>query len=126
MRPTILSCAVTGTFPTRAHNENLPVTPEEIAGASIDAARAGAAICHIHVRDPQTGRPSMELEYYREVMRRIRESDVDLIVNLTTVTGGACPRSGRTRQAGARTHRHQSQHTRTESMWRRSKPEIAP
>jgi uncharacterized protein (DUF849 family) len=88
MKPTILSCAVTGTFPTRAHNENLPVTPEEIAIASIEAARAGAAICHIHVRDPQTGRPSMELEYYREVMRRIRESDVDMIVNLTTGPGG--------------------------------------
>jgi uncharacterized protein (DUF849 family) len=88
MKPTILSCAVTGTFPTRAHNENLPVTPEEIATASIEAARAGAAICHIHVRDPQTGRPSMELEYYREVMRRIRESEVDMIVNLTTGPGG--------------------------------------
>ncbi|HSP25112.1 MAG TPA: 3-keto-5-aminohexanoate cleavage protein [Saliniramus sp.] len=88
MKPTILSCAVTGTFPTRAHNENLPVTPEEIAGASIDAAKAGAAICHIHVRDPGTGRPSMQLEYYREVMRRIRESDVDMIVNLTTGPGG--------------------------------------
>jgi len=88
MKPTILSCAVTGTFPTRAHNENLPVTPEEIATASIEAARAGAAICHIHVRDPQTGRPSMALEYYREVMRRIREGGVDMIVNLTTGPGG--------------------------------------
>jgi uncharacterized protein (DUF849 family) len=88
MKPTILSCAVTGTFPTREHNENLPVTPEEIAGASIDAARAGAAICHVHVRDPGTGRPSMQLEYYREVMKRIRESDVDMIVNLTTGPGG--------------------------------------
>jgi len=88
MKPTILSCAVTGTFPTREHNENLPVTPEEIATASIDAVKAGAAICHIHVRDPQTGRPSMALEYYREVMKRIRESGVDMIVNLTTGPGG--------------------------------------
>jgi uncharacterized protein (DUF849 family) len=88
MKPTILSCAVTGTFPTREHNENLPVTPQEIAGASIEAAKAGAAICHIHVRDPGTGRPSMQLEYYREVMRLIRESDVDMIVNLTTGPGG--------------------------------------
>jgi uncharacterized protein (DUF849 family) len=88
MKPTILSCAVTGTFPTREHNENLPVTPEEIATASIEAAKAGAAICHIHVRDPQTGKPSMRLEYYREVTKRIRESGVDMIVNLTTGPGG--------------------------------------
>ena len=61
MRPTILSCAVTGSFTTRAHNSNLPITPEEIAGESIAAANAGAASCHIHVRDPETGTPSMEL-----------------------------------------------------------------
>ena len=88
MKPTILSCAVTGTFPTREHNDKLPVTPEEIAGAAIEAAKAGAAICHIHVRDPGTGRPSMQLEYYREVTRRIGESEVDMIVNLTTGPGG--------------------------------------
>ena len=62
MKPTILTCAVTGTFPTREQNPNLPVTPEQIADACIGAAIAGAAICHIHVRDPETGRPSMELE----------------------------------------------------------------
>ena len=88
MRPTILSCAVTGSFTTRAHNSNLPITPEEIAGESIAAANAGAAICHIHVRDPETGTPSMELEYYREVVTRIRASDTDLIINLTTGPGG--------------------------------------
>lgn len=88
MKPTILSCAVTGTFPTREHNDKLPVTPEEIAGAAIEAAKAGAAICHIHVRDPGTGRPSMQLEYYREVTQRIGESEVDMIVNLTTGPGG--------------------------------------
>ena len=88
MRPTILSCAVTGSFTTREHNANLPVTPEEIAGESIAAAKAGAAICHIHVRDPETGTPSMELEYYREVVKRIRDSDTDLIINLTTGPGG--------------------------------------
>ena len=90
MRPTILSCAVTGSFTTREHNANLPVTPEEIAGESIAAAKAGAAICHIHVRDPETGTPSMELEYYREVVKRIRDSDTDLIINLTTGPGGRC------------------------------------
>ena len=88
MKPTILSCAVTGSFPTREHNPALPVTPVEIAEACIGAAKAGAAICHIHVRDPETGRPSMKLEYYREVVQRIRSSDTDLIINLTTGPGG--------------------------------------
>jgi len=88
MKPTILTCAVTGTFPTRAHNPALPVTPEEIANSCIGAAKAGAAICHIHVRDPQTGAPSMKLEYYREVMQRIRASGTDLVINLTTGPGG--------------------------------------
>lgn len=87
MKSTILSCAVTGSHPTRAHNENLPITPEEIAGECVAAARAGAAICHIHVREPDSGRPSMKLEYYREVVKRIRASDTDLIINLTTGPG---------------------------------------
>ncbi len=87
MKPTILTCAVTGTFPTREHNTALPVTPAEIAEACLGAARAGAAICHIHVRDPETGRPSMKVEYYREVVQRIRASDTDLIINLTTGPG---------------------------------------
>ncbi|MEI6465171.1 MAG: 3-keto-5-aminohexanoate cleavage protein [Verrucomicrobiota bacterium] len=87
MKPTILTCAVTGTFPTREHNPALPVTPAEIATACIGAAQAGAAVCHIHVREPETGRPSMKLEYYREVVQRIRASDTDLIINLTTGPG---------------------------------------
>ena len=88
MKPTILSCAVTGSHTTREHNETLPVTPAEIADDCIAAAKAGAAICHIHVRDPETGTPSMQLEYYREVVKRIRASDTDLIINLTTGPGG--------------------------------------
>lgn len=88
MKPTILTCAVTGTFPTRAHNPALPVTPQEIAESCIGAAKAGAAVCHIHVRDPESGVPSMKLEYYREVMQRIRASGTDLIINLTTGPGG--------------------------------------
>jgi len=88
MKPTILTCAVTGNFPTRKHNPNLPVTPQEIADACIGAAKAGAAVCHIHVRDPATGAPSMKLEYYREVVERIRGSDTDLIINLTCGPGG--------------------------------------
>jgi uncharacterized protein (DUF849 family) len=88
MKPTIISCAVTGSFPTREHNPALPVTPAEIAEACIGAARAGAAICHIHVRDPESGAPSMDIEHYREVVRLIRESDADLLINLTTGPGG--------------------------------------
>jgi uncharacterized protein (DUF849 family) len=88
MPPTILTCAVTGTFPTRKHNPALPVTPEEIAAACIGAAQAGAAVCHIHVREPDTGLPSMRMEYYREVVTRLRASDTDLLINLTTGPGG--------------------------------------
>lgn len=88
MKPTILTCAVTGTFPTRAHNPALPVTPAEIADSCIGAAKAGAAICHIHVREPVTGKPSMKLEYYREVVEHLRASDVDMLINLTTGPGG--------------------------------------
>jgi uncharacterized protein (DUF849 family) len=88
MTPTILTCAVTGTFPTRQHNSAPPVTPEEIADACIGAAKAGAAVCHIHVRDPATGVPSMRMEYYREVVSRLRASGTDLVINLTTGPGG--------------------------------------
>jgi uncharacterized protein (DUF849 family) len=85
--PTILSCAVTGNITTVAQHPGLPCTPEQIANACIDAARAGAAIVHIHVRYPD-GRPSMELAHYREVVARIRASDVDVVINLTTGAGG--------------------------------------
>jgi uncharacterized protein (DUF849 family) len=85
---TIISCAVTGNIVTRAQHPQLPVTPREIAMAAVQAAQAGAAIAHIHVRDPDSGRPSMSLEHYREVMERIRSSGIDVIVNLTTGEGG--------------------------------------
>ena len=88
MKPTILSCAITGSFTTREHNKTLPVTPDQIAKDCIIATEAGAAICHIHVRDPDTGAVSMELDHYREVVQYIRESDTDLIINLTTGPGG--------------------------------------
>ena len=88
MKPTIISCAVTGSFPTREHNPALPCTPAEIAESCIGAARAGAAICHIHVRDPDSGAPSMAIEHYREVVRLIRAGDTDLLINLTTGPGG--------------------------------------
>jgi uncharacterized protein (DUF849 family) len=86
MSKTIVSCAVTGNQTTLAQHPGLPVTPKQIADACIGAAKAGAAITHIHVRYPD-GRPSMELEHYREVVERIRDSDTDVIINLTTGPG---------------------------------------
>ncbi len=88
MDKTIITCAVTGNITTREHHPRLPVTPLEIATASLDAAAAGASIVHIHVRDPKTGRPSMELDLYREVVQRIREKNAELVINLTTGPGG--------------------------------------
>ena len=85
---TIITCAVTGSITRPEQHPDLPITPRQIADAAIDAARAGAAIAHIHVRDPATGAPSMELAHYREVVERIRASETDLIINLTTGPGG--------------------------------------
>lgn len=84
---TIISCAVTGSFDTLRKNPAVPVTPRQIADSAIEAGRAGAAIAHIHVRDPETGAPSMSLELYREVVDRIRQSGVDMVINLTTGAG---------------------------------------
>jgi len=88
MPQTIITCAVTGNITRPDQHPGLPVTPEQVARAAVDAAKAGAAIAHIHVRDPETGAPSMALEHYREVVERIRESGTDLIINLTTGPGG--------------------------------------
>ncbi|MBM08383.1 MAG: NADPH:quinone reductase [Magnetovibrio sp.] len=84
---TIITCAVTGSAPTPEKNPGVPVTPKEIAASSIEAWRAGAAIVHIHVRDPETGLPSMAFEYYEEVTDRIRASESDVLINLTTGPG---------------------------------------
>jgi uncharacterized protein (DUF849 family) len=84
----IITCAVTGNLTTRDQHPGLPCSPKEIAESALEAARAGAAVAHIHVRDPESGKPSMELDHYREVMERIREEDEDLILNLTTGPGG--------------------------------------
>lgn len=86
MSKTIVSCAVTGNQTTLAQHPGLPCTPEQIANACIGAAKAGAAITHIHVRYPD-GRPSMELAHYKEVVDRIRDSSTDVIINLTTGPG---------------------------------------
>ena len=86
-RKVIVACALTGAAASPEKNPALPVTPEQIATSGIEAVRAGAAIVHIHVRDPKTGAPSMALEYYREVVDRIRASGTDAIINLTTGAG---------------------------------------
>lgn len=84
----IISCAVTGGADTAGRHPDLPVTPAQIAEASIEAAKAGAAIAHIHVRDPETGQPSRSVDLFRDVVDRIRDSDTDVIINLTTGIGG--------------------------------------
>jgi uncharacterized protein (DUF849 family) len=83
-----ITCAVTGAGATTARSDRVPVTPEEIAGAAISAAEAGAAIAHIHVRDPGTGKGTRAPELYREVVRRVRAADVDVVLNLTAGMGG--------------------------------------
>jgi uncharacterized protein (DUF849 family) len=83
-----ITCAVTGNLTTPDQTPHLPITPEEIADAALGAAEAGAAIVHLHVRDPESGKPSMALEYYREAVERIRAKNTQLILNLTTGPGG--------------------------------------
>ncbi len=83
-----ITCAITGAGATQGIHPNLPITPEQIASSAIDAAKAGAAIVHCHVRDPETGEPSRRVDLYREVVSRIRDSGVDVLVNLTTGMGG--------------------------------------
>jgi uncharacterized protein (DUF849 family) len=87
-RNVILTCAVTGSGDTAGKTPHLPVTPAQIADAAIDAAKAGAAIAHIHVRDPETGAPGRDLALFREVVDRIRDRDTDVVINLTTGMGG--------------------------------------
>jgi uncharacterized protein (DUF849 family) len=83
-----ITCAVTGAGDTAGRSEYVPVTPEQIADAAIDAARAGAAVAHIHVRDPATGRGARDVALYRDVVGRIRASGVDVVLNLTAGMGG--------------------------------------
>ncbi|MCH8249639.1 MAG: 3-keto-5-aminohexanoate cleavage protein [Proteobacteria bacterium] len=87
-RNPIITCAVTGSGDTVAKHPDLPKSPDEIATAAIEAAKAGAAIVHIHVREPGSGKPSRDVELYRQVVGRIRESDTDVVLNLTTGMGG--------------------------------------
>ena len=84
----MITCAITGDDTKVTKSPHCPVTPEGIAAAAVEAARAGAAMVHIHVRDPATGAFSMETRHYREVVKLIRESKVDVLVNLTCGMGG--------------------------------------
>jgi uncharacterized protein (DUF849 family) len=85
---TFITCAITGNLTRPEQSPHLPITPQQIADSALEAAEAGAAIAHIHVRDPQTGRPSMSIDLYRDVMDRIRARNKQLIINLTTGPGG--------------------------------------
>ena len=84
----IVSCAVTGAGDTVGKSPLIPVTPEEVANAAIEAAKAGASIAHIHVRDLETGKGSRDPELFKEVVDRIRSSDTDVVINLTSGMGG--------------------------------------
>ncbi len=83
-----ITCAVTGSGGTQDRSPHVPRSPEQIANSAIAAAKAGAAVVHCHVRDPETGAPSRRLDLYREVTERIRESETDVILNLTAGMGG--------------------------------------
>lgn len=87
-RDVFITCAVTGSGSTQDRSPHVPRSPKQIADSAIAAAKAGAAVAHCHVRDPETGAPSRNLTYYREVTDRIRDADVDVVLNLTAGMGG--------------------------------------
>ncbi len=82
-REVFITCAVTGAGDTVSKSSHVPVTPKQIAESAIEAAKAGAAVVHCHVRDPETGAPARRLDLYREVTDRIRSADIDVVLNLT-------------------------------------------
>lgn len=85
----VITCAVTGGGDTAGKSPHVPVTPKQIAAAAIDAAKAGAAIVHCHVRNPETGQNAFKTELFAELVERIRESETDVVINLTGGNGGA-------------------------------------
>ncbi len=87
-REVFITCALTGAGDTVGRSDKVPITPQQIADDGIKAAKAGAAIIHIHVRDPATGQPAREPALYREVVERIRDSGTDVVLNLTAGMGG--------------------------------------
>ncbi len=84
----LLTAAVTGAGDTTAKSSYVPVTPKEIAEAAIESAKAGATVAHVHARDPKTGGISHNVDHYREIVDRIRESETDVIINITSGGGG--------------------------------------
>jgi len=84
----IITCAVTGAGDTTSRSELVPITPRQVADAAIEAANAGAAVCHIHVRDPQTGQGSRDVALFEETLGLIRDGGVDMVINLTAGMGG--------------------------------------
>ncbi len=87
-REVFITCALTGAGDTTARSPHVPVTPQQIAAAAVEAAQAGAAVVHVHVRDPASGRPARDPALYREVVDRVRGSGVDVVLNLTAGMGG--------------------------------------
>ncbi|WP_261844136.1 3-keto-5-aminohexanoate cleavage protein [Aliamphritea ceti] len=83
-----ITCAVTGSGGSQDRSPHVPRSPEQIANDCIDAAKAGAAIVHCHVREPDTGKPSRRIELYRELTERVRDAEVDVVLNLTAGMGG--------------------------------------
>jgi uncharacterized protein (DUF849 family) len=83
-----ITCAVTGAGDSTGVSDKVPVTPEQIAASALEAAQAGAAVVHIHVRDPETGKGGRDPKWFREVVERIRDSGTDVVLNLTTGMGG--------------------------------------
>ena len=93
-REVFITCAVTGSGGTQERSPHVPRSPKQVADSAIAAAKAGAAIVHCHVREPDSGAPSRRLDLYREVTERIREADVDVVLNLTAGMGGDIVFSG--------------------------------
>ena len=84
----VVTCAVTGAGDTTGRSPHVPVTPKEIADAAIEAAKAGAAIAHIHARDLETGQGSRDPKLFKEIVDRVRDSGTDVVINLTAGMGG--------------------------------------
>ena len=84
----VLTCAVTGAGDTSGKSRHVPVTPKEISDSAIEAAKAGASIVHIHARDPETGQGSREPKLFKEIVDRVRESNTDVVINITAGMGG--------------------------------------
>src|SRR6187399_2640156 len=86
-RKVMLTCALTGGAAIGKNSKYVPITPKQIADEGIAAHKAGAAVLHIHVRNPKTGGPSMKFEHYREVVERIQDSGINAVLNITTGPG---------------------------------------